>query len=47
MVFLGHGILLLVATFKSSEIEGEFRKELTNAVDIINSPNSTVDEFKS
>jgi len=46
LVFLGHGILLLVATFKSSEIENNFRKELNKTVDVINNPNSTISEFK-
>ena len=45
LLFLAHGIILIVAAFKASDIENEFRKSLNNTIDDINNPktpNSTV-----
>jgi hypothetical protein len=45
MLFLAHGITLIVAALKSSDIEDEFRKALNRTIDDINNPlteNSTV-----
>jgi hypothetical protein len=46
VIFLVHGGVLLLGTFKSSEIENEFRKELNKTMDNINSHNVTNDVFK-
>lgn len=47
LIFLSHGILVLVVTFTSADLETEFRKELNKTVDTLNSPNATAIQFKN
>ena len=40
LLFLAHGVTLIVAAVKSSDIEDEFRKSLNRTIDDINNPMS-------
>lgn len=46
IIFLCHGASLLIVTFRSNDVELEFRKGLNKTIEIINSPNTTQTEFK-
>ena len=45
VIFFCHGVLLLLVSYKSSDLEEEFRKELNKSIEIINSPNSSEINF--
>lgn len=46
LIFFCHGVLLLLVSFKSNDIELQFRKELNKTIDTINNQNSTDIDFK-
>lgn len=45
LIFVCHGVLLLLVSFKSSDIEDEFRKELNKTMSAINYNNTTATKF--
>lgn len=47
ILFLSHAIVLIVAAFKSSDLEKEFRKALNQTVDDMNSPKIPQDELQA